>query len=31
MIDLISSQRAYEVNQKVIQASDEMLQRVTAR
>ncbi|MEM1414927.1 MAG: flagellar basal-body rod protein FlgG [Myxococcota bacterium] len=29
MIDLITSQRAYEVNQKVIEASDEMLQRTT--
>jgi flagellar basal-body rod protein FlgG len=31
MIDLIAAQRAYEVNQKVIMAADEMLQRVTAR
>lgn len=31
MIDLISSQRAYEVNQRVIQAADEMLRRVTDR
>jgi flagellar basal-body rod protein FlgG len=31
MIDLISSQRAYEVNQKVIQAADEMLRRTTER
>jgi flagellar basal-body rod protein FlgG len=31
MIDLISSQRAYEVNQRVIQAADEMLSRVTQR
>ena len=29
MIDLITSQRAYEVNQKVIEAADEMLQRTT--
>lgn len=28
MIDLISTQRAYEINQRVIQASDEMLRRV---
>ena len=28
-IDLITSQRAYEVNQKVIEAADEMLQRTT--
>jgi flagellar basal-body rod protein FlgG len=31
MIDLISSQRAYEVNQRVIQAADEMLSRVSQR
>lgn len=31
MIDLIASQRAYEVNQRVITTSDEMLQRVTDR
>ncbi|MEQ8721851.1 MAG: flagellar basal-body rod protein FlgG [Sandaracinaceae bacterium] len=29
MIDLISSQRAYELNQRVIQASDEMLRKST--
>jgi len=29
MIDLITSQRAYEVNQKVIEAADEMLGRTT--
>ncbi|MDH5492050.1 MAG: flagellar basal-body rod protein FlgG [Myxococcales bacterium] len=29
MIDLITSQRAYEVNQKVIEAADEMLRRTT--
>ncbi|MGF1465937.1 MAG: flagellar basal-body rod protein FlgG [Sandaracinaceae bacterium] len=29
MIDLISSQRAYEINQRVVQASDEMLRRTT--
>ena len=29
MIDLISSQRAYEINQRVIQASDEMLRKAT--
>lgn len=29
MIDLITSQRAYEVNQKVIEAADEMLARTT--
>jgi flagellar basal-body rod protein FlgG len=31
MIELIASQRAYEVNQRVIQAADEMLRRVTER
>ena len=31
MVDLIASQRAYEVNQRVIQAADEMLQRTTQR
>ena len=31
MIELISSQRAYEVNQRVIQAADEMLSKVTQR
>jgi len=31
MIDLIASQRAYEVNQKVITAADEMLSRITQR
>ncbi|HJK98071.1 MAG TPA: flagellar basal-body rod protein FlgG [Polyangiaceae bacterium LLY-WYZ-14_1] len=31
MIDLITSQRAYEVNQRVVQAADEMLRRVTDR
>jgi len=31
MIELISSQRAYEVNQRVIQAADEMLERVSQR
>ena len=31
MIDLITSQRAYDVNQKVIEASDEILQRTTQR
>lgn len=31
MIDLIAGQRAYEVNQRVIQAADEMLSRVTQR
>jgi flagellar basal-body rod protein FlgG len=31
MIDLISSQRAYEINQRVIQAADQMLQRTTER
>lgn len=31
MIDLIASQRAYEVNQRVVQAADEMLSRVTQR
>ncbi|HKU44781.1 MAG TPA: flagellar basal-body rod protein FlgG [Polyangiales bacterium] len=31
MIDLIASQRAYEVNQRVITAADEMLRRVTDR
>lgn len=29
MIDLIQSQRAYEINHRVIQASDEMLQKTT--
>jgi flagellar basal-body rod protein FlgG len=31
MIDLISSQRAYEINQRVIQAADQMLQKTTER
>ncbi|MGB0678661.1 MAG: flagellar basal-body rod protein FlgG [Polyangiales bacterium] len=31
MIDLITSQRAYDINQKVIEASDEMLRRTTQR
>jgi flagellar basal-body rod protein FlgG len=31
MIDLIASQRAYEINQRVITAADEMLRRVTDR
>lgn len=31
MIDLITSQRAYDVNQKVIEAADEMLRRATQR
>jgi flagellar basal-body rod protein FlgG len=31
MIDLIASQRAYEVNQRVVQAADEMLSRVSQR
>jgi flagellar basal-body rod protein FlgG len=31
MVDLIASQRAYDVNQKVITTADEMLQRVTDR
>lgn len=31
MIDLIASQRAYEVSQRVIQAADEMLRRTTER
>ena len=31
MLDLITSQRAYEVNQKVIEAADEMLRRTTSR
>lgn len=31
MIDLIASQRAYEVNQKVIEAADQMLRRVADR
>lgn len=31
MIDLISSQRAYDVNQKVIQAADEMLRKSVER
>lgn len=31
MIDLISSQRAYEINQRVVTAADEMLRKVTER
>lgn len=31
MIELIASQRAYEVNQRVIQAADEMLRKATER
>lgn len=31
MIDLISSQRAYEVNQRVVTAADEMLRKATER
>jgi flagellar basal-body rod protein FlgG len=31
MVDLIASQRAYEVNQRVVQAADEMLSRVSQR
>ncbi|MEM9188690.1 MAG: flagellar basal-body rod protein FlgG [Myxococcota bacterium] len=31
MIDLIASQRAYEINHRVIQAADDMLRRVTER
>ncbi len=31
MIDLITSQRAYEINQRVIQAADEMLRRASER
>ena len=31
MIDLISSQRAYELNQRVIQAADDMLSKITQR
>lgn len=31
MIDLISSQRAYEINQRVIQAADEMLRKASER
>lgn len=31
MIDLISSQRAYDVNQKVVQAADEMLRKAVER
>lgn len=31
MIDLISSQRAYDINQRVIQAADEMLRKATER
>lgn len=31
MIDLISSQRAYDINQRVITAADEMLRKVTER
>ena len=29
MIDMISTQRAYEMNSKVIQSADQMLQRLT--
>jgi len=31
MMDLIASQRAYEINQRVIQAADEMLRKTTER
>jgi len=31
MIDLIASQRAYETNQRVITAADEMLRKTTER
>jgi flagellar basal-body rod protein FlgG len=30
MIDMISTQRAYELNSKVIQTADQMLQRLTS-
>ena len=29
MIDMISTQRSYEMNSKVIQTADQMLQRLT--
>jgi flagellar basal-body rod protein FlgG len=29
MIDMITTQRAYELNSKVIQSADQMLQRLT--
>jgi len=30
MIDMISTQRAYEMNSKVIQSADQMLQKLTS-